>query len=252
MLSHPRYIAGHLGLLPLLLLLAMVTSVLTACEDDKKEVVSGYDDPERTPTMLTRNVETLISDSGIMRYRVTSPMWLVYDEAKVPYWKFPNGLKLEKYDDFFHVQATVMCDSAFFYKNEQIWRLDGNVKIENAAKEKFLSNQLFWNQRQHKVYSDSFIRIEQPDRMIEGYGFISNDRMTSYSIRRVSGVFPVEGLRKQATSVDSTGAPKSPDGTFHSAPAPLPPSAIHGRPQAAPSTNPALTPGDDDKNDKQD
>lgn len=239
-------------LLPILLLLSGVAWIMTSCEDDKKEVVSGHNDPERTPTMLTRNVETLISDSGIMRYRVTAKMWLVFDEAKVPYWKFPDGLKLEKYDDFFHVQATVVCDSAFFYKNEQIWRLDGNVKIENAAKEKFLSNQLFWNQRQHKVYSDSFIRIEQPDRMIEGYGFISNDRMTSYSIRRVSGVFPVEGLKKQATAVDTTGQPKSPDSSFQGAPAPLPPSAIHGRPQAAPATNPALAPGESDKKENQD
>ena len=40
------------------------------------------------------------------------------------------------------------------------------------------------------MYSDSFIHIERSDRIIEGYGFESNEQMTDYVIRRPSGIFP--------------------------------------------------------------
>ncbi len=177
---------------------AMFMLLLAAgCKDDDHLGSTRNIDTETTPTMMTRDVETLISDSGVTRYRIVSPLWLVYDEATVPRWRFPKTLHLEKFDDFLHKIATVDCDSATYYKSRQLWQLDGNVRIENVAKEKFLTNQLFWDQKNHTVYSDSFIHIEKPDRTLEGYGFKANERMTSYSIKRVSGIFPAKSLTPQ-------------------------------------------------------
>ena len=68
--------------------------------------------------------------------------------------------------------------------------------------EKFLTNQLYWDQRQHKLYSDSFIHIERPDKVLEGYGFDSNEQLTRYTIRKVSGIFPRElSVREDAGQV---------------------------------------------------
>ena len=39
--------------------------------------------------------------------------------------------------------------------------------------------------------------IEKTDRIIEGYGFVSNDRMTTYTLDSVSGIFPMEQKNKQ-------------------------------------------------------
>lgn len=173
---------------------AVAALTLSACRDDAPTGVTRNIDPEVTPTMVTRDVETLISDSGITRYRIVSPLWLIYDEATVPRWRFPKSLHLEKYDDFLHRIATIDCDSATYYKSRQLWQLDGNVRIQNVGNEKFLTRQLFWDQRNHTVYSDSFIHIERPDRTLEGYGFTADERLTSYEIRRVSGIFPAKTL----------------------------------------------------------
>ncbi len=174
----------------------VVGMLVTSCKDDNKEYVSGIVDGETTPTMMTRDVETLISDSGITRYRITTPLWLVYDEAKEPKWKFPNGLFLEKYDLRMNSDATVVCDSATYFSQKKLWRLDGNVRMMNVAKDRFLTRQLYWNQVDRKVYTDSFIHIERHDRTIEGYGFTSNEQMTSYTVNQVSGIFPVSDFRQ--------------------------------------------------------
>ncbi|MDE6263870.1 MAG: LPS export ABC transporter periplasmic protein LptC [Paramuribaculum sp.] len=196
-------------------LLWVLCGHLSSCSgDDKKKYVANVD-PEVTPTMTTTDVSTLISDSGIVRYRVQAPVWYVYDEAKEPKWTFPQSLHLESFDDMFNKDATIDCDSATYLTNVQIWRLDGNVRVVNMAGERFLTEQLFWDQRKQSVYSDSFIQIIRADRIMEGYGFVSNESMTDFAVRNVSAILPVEmmnGEAKQPASAapaDSTTASAS-------------------------------------------
>ncbi|MBQ8773834.1 MAG: LPS export ABC transporter periplasmic protein LptC [Muribaculaceae bacterium] len=178
---------------------------VVGCNDEKStDVVHRETDSEIVPTMMTRDVETMISDSGITRYRITTPMWLVFEDAKEPRWSFPEGMYLEKFDMQFRSDASIICDSATYFSNKKLWRLDGNVNISNVQNEKFLTQQIFWDQRSKKVYSDSFIHIEKSDRIIEGYGFISNESMTNYTINKPSGIFPMSDMHKSKTDSTAT------------------------------------------------
>ncbi|MDE5841205.1 MAG: LPS export ABC transporter periplasmic protein LptC [Muribaculaceae bacterium] len=172
--------------------------MLFGCKDDGKLGVASRIDPKKMPTMTTVNVSTLISDSGITQYKIVSPLWNVYDEVDTPYWNFPKGIYLQKYDKAFNVIASVAADSAKFFRMLNLWKLDGNVELKKEPGELFLTQQLFWDQRRNRLYSDSFIHIETPDRMLEGHGFESNDRLTKYTIRRPTGIFPVdENLKRE-------------------------------------------------------
>lgn len=179
----------------ILMLLLAAMLLMQACGKNEREVVAVVVNPDSVPTMVTRDVQSLISDSGLTRYRITTRLWLVFDEAKIPVWKFPIGLYIEKFDTTFKTEAYIKCDSATYFMNDQLWRLDGNVEIRNTKKELFLTEQIFWSQYKHEVYSDSFIHIERQDRIIEGYGFTSNEKMTVYQINRPSGIFPIEERR---------------------------------------------------------
>lgn len=189
------YNIKSLRILPTAILTVGMLIFASSCGDNSTDFVNRETDGNLVPTMTTRNVETLISDSGIIRYRITTPLWLVFDEAKEPLWRFPTGLHLEKYNDSFQRDASIDADSATYFKDQDLWRLDGRVYIINTSGEKFLSEQLYWSNREHKVYTDSFIHIERQDRVIEGYGFVSNDRMTNYSVNKVSGIFPISDFR---------------------------------------------------------
>lgn len=199
-------INAHTRLLPLVALFASLIG--GACsERGISDTVDLTVDYNQMPTMTTTDVVTMISDSGYTRYRITSDLWLVYEQAQVPVWRFPTGLLLEKFDTTYTLDATVICDSATYFKNEQKWRLDGHVNIVNSIGEKFLTPQLFWSQRDNKIYSDSFIHIERADRTIEGYGFESNDRLTRYTVYNPTGIFPASdfkpGAKKSETLSDS-------------------------------------------------
>lgn len=189
--------------------------VIYGCKEDEKTYVESPSDPETTPTVVSTNVKTLISDSGVTKYRITAKYWAIYQEAKKPYWRFPEGLYLEQFDTVFATVASIKCDSATYFKTDEIWRLDGHVTILNSKNEVILTPQLFWNQAIKKVYSDSFIHIEKSDRIIEGFGFESNERMTVYTLRKTSGIFPVESFTSRRDSInDSTAVDAQPNDTL--------------------------------------
>ena len=97
----------------------------------------------------------------------------------------------------------------------RLWRLDGNVVMVNVQGDSFLTQQLFWDQQKRKVYSDSFIHIVRTDRIIEGYGFTSNENMTDYTVNRPTGIIPVDRDARAASvapadsaATDSASAPQ--------------------------------------------
>lgn len=174
----------------------------TACGDEKKSFV-GNVDPEVFPTMRTTDVSTLVSDSGYTRYHLTADLWLMFDEAEDPHWTFPEGLFMERYDDNMEVEATFRSDSAIYFSKIRKWRFDGNVRMRNVEGDRFATEQLFWDQQAQKVYSDSFVHIERIDRIIEGYGFESNEEMTEYTILNVMGIFPTPDKKEKKTDTDT-------------------------------------------------
>ncbi|MDE7151542.1 MAG: LPS export ABC transporter periplasmic protein LptC [Candidatus Amulumruptor sp.] len=179
-----------------------------SCGEENHVYRKGDIDPEMTPTMRTLRANTTISDSGYTRYRILAPTWLMFDEAKSPHWKFPDGMHMEQYDNAGNIKATIDCDSAVYFTAKQLWRLDGAVDINSTDGQRFLTQQLYWDRLKHETYSDSFIHIERPDRVIEGFGFKSNEQMTHYIVRRPSGIFPASQFTTANAAAD---APVSPD-----------------------------------------
>ena len=154
----------------------------TACSNKDVDLVDIKFDPETTPSMNTDSVTMLISDSGITRYKLVADNWKVFDKAKDPYWFFPQGIYLERFDSIFQVEAKIKADSAWNYTDKKLWRLKGHVDIRNMVGEAFLSDELFWDQKAKKVYSDKYIEIKRGETELKGYGFESNQEMTDYRI----------------------------------------------------------------------
>lgn len=187
---------------PYIVVLFILTMI--GCGKDNKVVIESFTDPNEVPTIYSKDVSTLISDSGVTRYRVVAPDWYMYENSETPRWYFPRGIYLETFDDDYNVAAFLEGDTAIFYKNQRLWEIRGDVKMANTNDERFFTEQLFWSQDAKKIYSDTIIHIERGDRIIEGLGFESNQNMTQYKILKTTGIFPMEDMRrKEATSTDA-------------------------------------------------
>ena len=174
------------------ILCMVVLCCFIGCSHDDKPRIEAVVDRGAMPMLLADTVNTLISDSGITRYRIKTARWEVYDKAKPAYWEFPEGIYLEKFDHELKTEATLEADYAHYNEDEQIWELDGNVKTLNLKGERFLTEQLFWNQKTERVWSDSSITIIRETSTIQGIGFESNQTMTKYTILQPQGTIPVK------------------------------------------------------------
>ena len=155
--------------------------LLSSCGGKQKAMGEAITERDSLPVMTTLGVTTLISDSGVTRYRVNTEEWMMYDRKKPSYWAFEKGVYMEQFDSIFNVEASIKADTAYYYDKERLWKLIGNVDIQNRKGERFNTELLYWNEATQKVYSDKFIRIQQPDRIITGHGFDSNQSSQYFS-----------------------------------------------------------------------
>ena len=178
--------------------------LFTSCSRKGQDLGEAITERDSLPMLATYDVNSLISDSGLIRYRVVADEWLVYDRKNPSYWAFEKGVYLEKFDVDLNIETELKADTAYYYDRTKLWELKGNVAIKNVEGERFNTDQLFWDERTQRVYSDRFIRIEQKDRTITGQGFESNQQMTIYTIFKPGGVFYVDETPQPVDSLATT------------------------------------------------
>ena len=171
---------------------AAVFVFFPSCSQKERNAAAAVKESDSLPDMRTLGVTTLISDSGMIRYKILTDEWLIYSHRNPPFWAFEKGIYLEKFDSLFHVDASIKADTAYYYEPKKLWELRGNVHVQSQRGDKFDTQLLFWDQNREKIYSDRFIRIEQTDKVLTGYGFESNQQMTEYIIFNNTGEFDVE------------------------------------------------------------
>ncbi|MBQ8601426.1 MAG: LPS export ABC transporter periplasmic protein LptC [Bacteroides sp.] len=190
---------------------AVMFVLFPACSGKDKNLAEAITERDSLPSMRSLGVTTLISDSGITRYKIITEEWTVFDKKNPPYWAFEKGVYLEKFDSLFRIDASIKADTAYYYEKKKLWELRSNVSIRNLKGDKFDTELLFWDEKKEEIYSDKYIRIEQEDKTITGYGFESNQELTEYQIRNTTGIFTVEDnsvttntTPKDSISSDST------------------------------------------------
>lgn len=174
-------------------LTAIVVLILhSSCKGDSKEKLLAIECSDSIAVMTTFDVNTIVSDSGRISYKILADEWRIYDKRKPPHWAFEKGVYLEKYDREMNIEATVKCDTAYYYSEQKLWKLIGNVNIKNIKDERFYTHLMYWDQENEKIYSDAYIKIEQTDQVTEGIGFSANQNLTVWQINNTKGIFAVE------------------------------------------------------------
>jgi LPS export ABC transporter protein LptC len=171
---------------------ALLLSMVACTGGGEREVVDVVFDPESSYTLRTTDMSSLISDSGVTRFRLQAPEVLMFDKAADPYLYCPRGIYIERFDTLFRVEASIRADTAYQWDKKGLAKLIGNVRITNLQGERFETDLLYWDRDGKRFYSDDFIRIERADRILTGRGFESNDQMTDYRIFQPQGTFTVD------------------------------------------------------------
>ena len=172
------------------LIVWLVAAVLLAsCEEQKEHTAPAIHDRDSVSMMTSYGVNTLISDSGVIKYRIVAERWEVNTVRNPSRWIFEKGLFFEQFDEKFHVQSYIQCDTAYYYDQKRLWELRSRVRILTKDGLRFTSQQLFWDETNHELYSHVHSKLVTPERTLEGSYFRSDERMTKYYVSNSRGSF---------------------------------------------------------------
>ncbi len=182
-------------------LLFLILLLPLACTSDAPPMGPQVDCRDSLPVMATRGVSKLISDSGIVRYKIIAEEWLVYDKTQPQRQEFPKGVYLERYDNNASVNLHITADTAYCF-DQYLWKLRGRVVMNDREKKvTYSSEELYWDMRKHIFYSNAPMTLQEPDRLIRGNWFESDEQMKQYKVGTTSGYMPV---KTSSAAPDST------------------------------------------------
>lgn len=187
----------------------MMLLLVAACQEQVEHTAPAIHARDSVAMMTSYGVNTLISDSGVIKYRIVTERWEVNTNKNPSLWIFNKGMLLEQFDEKFHINSYIQCDTAYYYDQLRIWKLYGRVRILTKDGLRFTSEQLTWDQNKHELSSDVFSKLVTPERTLQGSHFWSDEKMTRYFVSNTKGSF-VKG--------DVAGAQDSPGDTINSQP----------------------------------
>ena len=198
---------------------AFVAMILSGCNDVQEHTAPAIRDRDSASVITSYGVNTLISDSGVIKYKIITERWDVNTIKNPSRWTFEKGVFFEQFDEKFHVQAYIQADTAWYFDQQKLWHLRGRVKIRNINGLLYESEELYWDGVRHELYSNVFSKVTTPERSMEGTYFLSDERMTHYTVSNSKGSFTREdmtgeskdeGKDKQEAKKDTAQTPQQP------------------------------------------
>lgn len=187
--------------------MAAIAVATAGCSKQKEHVAAAVRERDSVSMMVSYGINTLISDSGVIKYRIVSERWEVNTVRNPSRWIFEKGIFLEQFDEQFHVNSYIQADTAYYYDKDRVWELRSRVRVLTKDGLRFSSEQLFWDESKHELYSNVYSHLITPERELEGSYFRSDERMTKYYVSNSKGNFE----RADMTGENDTTTAQKPD-----------------------------------------
>ena len=181
---------------------AFAAMILSGCNDVQEHTAPAIRDRDSASVMTSYGVNTLISDSGVIKYKIITERWDVNTIKNPSRWTFEKGVFFEQFDEKFHVQAYIQADTAWYFDQQKLWHLRGRVKIRNINGLLYESEELYWDGIRHELYSNVFSKVTTPERSMEGTYFLSDERMAHYTVSNSKGSFTREDMTGESKDED--------------------------------------------------
>lgn len=157
-------------------------------------------------TMITQQSDTLTmvyTKNGVKEYRFWTPLMERYEFARDPYMEFRRGINIITFDSLGGDNSKMRADYAIFYEKRELWEARGNVVGESADGRKLYTQQLFWDQRIDKVYSNVDCRIVDGEDEFVGEGFESDGEFKEWVFRESEGRMWIDASQSETPQSES-------------------------------------------------
>jgi hypothetical protein len=159
------------------------------------------------------SMTTIVTGNGRRTQRFFTPLMEDYDFAKEPFSEYRRGIEVISYDSLEVETSHVVADYALHWTKRDFWELKGNVVLVGSDGRRLLTQQLFWDRKTKRVYSNVDSRIEENDGYYIAERFESDEDLTHATLSKLKGrvsvdvepAAPVPDSLKSNGAVDESG-----------------------------------------------
>ena len=187
--------------------------LLYSCDEQAKPKEQAAEAAKMTE--YSENMTIVMSQNGRRSYIFEAPLLEGYTLGNEPYREFRRGIKITTYreDSLASVDAVLTANYAIYYEKRELWEAKGDVEVHKYDGTEVYTQQLFWNARTKKIYSNVDTKLVKGNNVFVGERFESDEDFKDWRFyyqksRMEVNVAPGEGA--DSTDKDTT-APLSGD-----------------------------------------
>ena len=167
---------------------AVLLAMFFSCTNSSEEVKDFFAD-KNLPMGYAENVAHVYKDSGRVSSKMETPILLDFSNRKMnPYNEFPEGILITSFKNQGNDSIGVWGDYAITYSNTSLSKIEGNVVVLNYLDGSRLeTTELYWDDKSNYFFTEKRFTLAQDDGIIEGFGFESNQDLSDWIMKRVSG-----------------------------------------------------------------
>ena len=165
---------------------------MLACRNDLKSIHEVIQ-PSLLNQENARDVKIYYSKEGKTKAALSTKTFRHVLDSKPTYVEMKDGLSVIFYDDSLHEISRLRARYGKMFDESGNVLVRDSVVVANQKQEMLHTEELVWNNKLQQFYTEQFVKISTPTRIIYGDGLESNQYFTEYRIKNVRGII---GLNK--------------------------------------------------------
>lgn len=169
----------------------LFSMLLAACNNDPEQIKALTTHSTRQEDHA-HNVTGIYSLDGKVKMRIFAHEFVRNESTRRPYIDMNNGLKMEFFNDSGMIDNTLTADSSRYYEVQQDFIVWDSVQIVTRKGEQLNTQELIWNNKAQKFFTEQKVRITTPTQILYGTGMEANSDFSWYQITHPEGTVQVE------------------------------------------------------------
>lgn len=172
--------------------LLLCMAMLFSCNNDMRNL-QQLSIQKKFPQGEAFDFKLVYTDSTKVVAVVTSKLNKDFTNQRMPYSEFPEGVKVEFYDQARH-KNIVEANYGIIYPSSDMVELHDNVVLTTYDGKKLKTSQLFWDQKEDWIFTDREFSFtdETKGTVTNGIGMDFDKKFSTVKAHKTTGILAIE------------------------------------------------------------
>lgn len=162
----------------------------TGCINDPAEIAE-FREQLRDDVEVAHGVRILYSDSAKVRLVITAPTMYNYTDQGSQRQEFPDGLHVVFIDEQQDTSSYLDARWGVYRRRDNEITVRDSVVWRSVDLQRLETEELIYEDKTERIYTNKFVVLRQPDYVITGYGLEADKNFDNATVLQVDGRMPV-------------------------------------------------------------